>query len=83
MLMSYKGETDAKLTCPDDYNIFLGDIFNRFNADDRPNGAAVHSLSVGDVVKLGGVGFACEAMGWHAFVATDWKPVLYTRSEQQ
>jgi len=26
MLMSYKGETDAKLTCPDDYNIFLGDI---------------------------------------------------------
>lgn len=47
-------------------------IFELFNADDRPNGATERSMCVGDVVQITGqadataynVYLACEPTGW-------------------
>ena len=70
------------LSCEDYVNVYADDIeaksegtaleriFRIHNADDRPNGRGMNSLSMSDVVTLNGIPYYCDRYGW-AKVPTD------------
>jgi hypothetical protein len=62
----WAGEVDAPdgVTAGDSVAGVLERVFMRHNADDRPDGQRVWSLSVGDVVVLGETAWACKPRGW-------------------
>ncbi len=79
MLMSHEDEApmvlvaDPAMRAPM-LEALLESIFALFNVDERPNGKIVHSLSVGDVVKVGDEAYAVKTLGWEKL--DKFEPVL-------
>lgn len=42
----------------------LTEIWRKFNADDRPDGHRMRSLSISDVVQIDNKSYICNTMGW-------------------
>ena len=58
--------------------IVLERLFEMFNADNRPNGQAAHSLSIGDVVVLVTNGRHAYSVASRGFVEVeDFNPVVF------
>lgn len=62
----WSGEVAPRLGDDDRVSVpeTLEAVFLLHNADDRPDGQRVWSLSVGDVVVLGETAWTCERRGW-------------------
>ena len=52
MRMTFEGDIFSSVESKESAIDALHELFARFNQDDRPNGGAAHSLSVGDVIKI-------------------------------
>jgi DNA-directed RNA polymerase beta' subunit len=42
----------------------LNYMFEKYNSDNRPDGKIRPSMSVGDIVSIDGIVYACQMQGW-------------------
>lgn len=64
----YAGTVDATTI-----NEALGEIFRIHNAENRPNGKGMRSLSVSDVVVIDGYPYYCDDWCWSEIPANKWR----------
>ena len=66
----FRGTVEA--TC---INEALEKLWIRHNADDRPAGKTMRSLSMSDIVTIDGIPYYCDRFGWSEIPAERWKEI--------